>query len=74
MRRINKLTAAGVYLPEGRLPIIPIFQYSIIPVVSEANLCSNSNGVQQPHELGACGKSLFPVFSHHTLDQWLILA
>jgi hypothetical protein len=29
--------AAGVYLPEGLHPIIPFFQYSIIPVVSEAN-------------------------------------
>jgi hypothetical protein len=74
MRRINKLTAAGVYLPEGRLPIIPIFQYSIIPVVSEANLCSNSNRVQQPHELRAGGNPVFPVFSHHIIDQWLILA
>jgi hypothetical protein len=30
-------SAAGVYLPEGRHPIIPFSQYSIIPVVSEAN-------------------------------------
>jgi hypothetical protein len=29
--------AAGVYLPEGLRPIIPIFQHSIIPVVSAAN-------------------------------------
>jgi hypothetical protein len=30
--------AEGVYLPEGRhLIIIPIFHYSIIPVVSAAN-------------------------------------
>ena len=29
--------AAGVYLPEGRHPIIPLFHHSIIPVVSEAN-------------------------------------
>ena len=33
-------SAAGVYLPEGRHPIIPFFHYSIIPVVSEANLSS----------------------------------
>jgi hypothetical protein len=32
--------AAGVYLPEGRHPIIPFFQHSIIPVVSAANLSS----------------------------------
>jgi len=31
------LPAAGVYLPEGRQPIIPLFQHSIIPIVSEAN-------------------------------------
>jgi hypothetical protein len=30
-------SAAGVYLPEGRHPNIPIFQHSIIPIVSEAN-------------------------------------
>jgi hypothetical protein len=30
-------SAAGVYLPEGRHPIIAFFQYSIIPVMSEAN-------------------------------------
>ena len=32
------VSAVGVYLPEGRHPIIPIFQHSIIPVVSAANL------------------------------------
>jgi hypothetical protein len=30
-------SAAGVYLPEGRHPIIPFFQHSIIPFVSAAN-------------------------------------
>jgi hypothetical protein len=30
-------SAADLYLPEGRHPIIPIFQHSIIPVVSAAN-------------------------------------
>jgi hypothetical protein len=30
-------SAAGVYLSEGRHPIIPTFQHSIIPVVSAAN-------------------------------------
>jgi signal transduction histidine kinase/DNA-binding response OmpR family regulator len=40
LRKVNKLTAAGIYLPEGRHPIIAIFQHSIIPVVSEANLSS----------------------------------
>jgi hypothetical protein len=34
------VAAAGVYLPEGRNPIIPLFQHSIIPVVSTANLSS----------------------------------
>jgi len=37
------LFAAGVYLPEGRQPIIPIFQYSNIPTFqlrSEAELSS----------------------------------
>jgi hypothetical protein len=28
MRRVNKLTAEGVYLPEGRHPIIPTFHHS----------------------------------------------
>jgi ABC-type branched-subunit amino acid transport system ATPase component len=37
--------AAGVYLPEGRHPIIPIFQHSIIPVVSAANLSSKEFGL-----------------------------
>jgi hypothetical protein len=41
LRRVKKLTAAGVYLPDGRHPIIPIFQHSIIPVVSAANLSSD---------------------------------
>ncbi len=31
------LFAAGVYLPEGRHPIIPLFHHSIIPIVSAAN-------------------------------------
>jgi hypothetical protein len=31
------LFAAGVYLPEGRQPIIPLFQHSIISIVSAAN-------------------------------------
>jgi len=35
------LFAAGVYLPEGRQPMIPLFHYSNIPsfqsIVSEAN-------------------------------------
>ena len=30
--------AAGVFLPGGRRPIIPIFRHSINPVVSPANL------------------------------------
>jgi hypothetical protein len=30
-------STAGVYLPEGRHPIIPFFQHSIIPVVSAVN-------------------------------------
>jgi hypothetical protein len=30
-------SAAGVYLPEGRHPIIPFFQHSIIPIVNAAN-------------------------------------
>jgi hypothetical protein len=34
-------SAAGVYLPEGRHPIIPFSQHSIIPVVSAANLSSH---------------------------------
>jgi hypothetical protein len=29
------LFAAGVYLPEGRHPIIPFFQHSIIPINCE---------------------------------------
>jgi len=29
--------AAGVYLPEGRHPVIPFSQHSIIPIVSAAN-------------------------------------
>jgi hypothetical protein len=31
------LFAAGVYLPEGRHPIIPLFHHSIIPIVSAVN-------------------------------------
>ena len=38
LRRVSEFTAAGVYLSEGRHPIIPLFHYSTIPVVSEANL------------------------------------
>jgi ABC-type branched-subunit amino acid transport system ATPase component len=37
--------AACVYLPEGRHPIIPIFQHSIIPVVSATNLSSKEFGL-----------------------------
>jgi hypothetical protein len=33
----HTVSAVGVYLPEGRHPIIPIFQHSIIPIVSAAN-------------------------------------
>jgi hypothetical protein len=40
LRSVKKFTAAGVYLSEGRHPIIPLFHYSIIPVVSAANLSS----------------------------------
>ena len=40
LRRVSEFTAAGVYLSEGRHPIIPLFHYSIIPVVSAANLSS----------------------------------
>jgi hypothetical protein len=36
LRRGFSSQAAGVYLPEGRYPIIPFFQHSIIPVVSAA--------------------------------------
>jgi len=31
------IPAEGVYLPEGRQPIIPLFHHSIIPIVSAAN-------------------------------------
>jgi hypothetical protein len=34
---VTTVSAEGVYLPEGRHPIIPFFQHSIIPVVSAAN-------------------------------------
>jgi len=34
--------AAGVYLPEGRQPIIPLFQYSIIPVNCERSELSSN--------------------------------
>jgi hypothetical protein len=34
---VSSVFAAGVYLPEGRQPIIPLFHHSIIPIVSEAN-------------------------------------
>jgi len=52
LRRVNEFTAAGVYLSEGRHPIIPFFHYSIIPVVSAANLsafkiCQWANMVQK---------------------------
>jgi hypothetical protein len=33
---VSTISAAGVYLPEGRHPIIPIFHHSIIPIESEA--------------------------------------
>jgi hypothetical protein len=29
---VSSVFAVGVYLPEGRQPIIPIFQHSIIPI------------------------------------------
>jgi len=35
------LFAAGVYLPEGHQPIIPLFQYSIIPVNCERSELSS---------------------------------
>jgi hypothetical protein len=33
---VFQYTAAGVYLPEGRHPIIPFFQHSIIPVAERS--------------------------------------
>jgi hypothetical protein len=33
-------SAAGVYLPEGRRPIIPIFQHSNIPNCERSELSS----------------------------------
>jgi hypothetical protein len=47
-----KFTAAGVYLPEGRHPIIPIFHHSFIPVVSAPNLSSLYRNF---HFLFVCG-------------------
>jgi hypothetical protein len=35
LRRVNKFTAVGVYLSEGRHPIIPLFHYSITPTNCE---------------------------------------
>jgi hypothetical protein len=40
LRMVGEVTAAGVYLSEGRYPNIPLFHYSIIPVVSAANQSS----------------------------------
>jgi hypothetical protein len=31
-------SAAGVYLPEGRHPIIPFFQHSIIPIAGKTRV------------------------------------
>ena len=40
-----RIAAEGVYLPEGRQPIIPLFQYSIIPVNCERSELSSNFGI-----------------------------
>jgi hypothetical protein len=42
---VLQTSAAGVYLPEGRHPIIPFFQHSIIPIKCErSELSSDISG------------------------------
>jgi hypothetical protein len=43
LRREGQNPVAGVYLPEGRHPIIPFFQHSIIPIVFFYFTCPFSN-------------------------------
>jgi hypothetical protein len=38
---VSSVSAAGVYLPEGRHPIIPFFQHSIIPISCERSELSS---------------------------------
>jgi hypothetical protein len=59
MARLLAATAAGVYLSEGRHPILPLFHYSIIPVVSAANLRSKSPLMMDLLENGAEARPLF---------------
>jgi hypothetical protein len=33
---VFQYSAAGVYLPEGRHPIIPLFHHSIIPIAERS--------------------------------------
>jgi hypothetical protein len=38
---VSSVSAVGVYLPEGRHPIIPFFQHSIIPISCERSELSS---------------------------------
>jgi hypothetical protein len=61
------LYAVGVYLPEGRHPNIPLFHYSIIPVVSEANQVPKGGITMDNNELF---KNVLQWAYHHCPDLW----